>query len=108
MAITPSSVHADRSKACLRQILSRSFLAELRRSVRPVPVVTLCTESRNELSKIYAGRVRVATNSTKSVELAGANNIATNIGILRVAAIWRANANLLCLASSKGDIGAAP
>ena len=58
--------------------------------------------------RVDGSRVRIATNWTKSVELAGANNIGTNIGILRVAAIWRANANLLCLASSKGDIGTAP
>lgn len=58
--------------------------------------------------RVPVSRVRVATNWTKSVELAGANNIGTNIGILRVAAIWRANADLLCLASSKGDIGTAP
>ncbi len=58
--------------------------------------------------RVHVSRVRVATNWTKSVELAGANNIGTNIGILRVAAIWRANADLLCLASSKGDIGTAP
>ena len=58
--------------------------------------------------RVHISRVRIATNWTKSVELAGANDIRTNIGIRRVATIWRANADLLCLASSKGDIGTAP
>jgi hypothetical protein len=39
------------------------------------------------------------------VKPAGADDIGTNIGIRRVAAIWRANTDLPCLARSKGDIG---
>jgi hypothetical protein len=42
------------------------------------------------------------------VKLAGADDVGTNIGIRRVAAIWRVNTDLPCLARSKGDIGTTP
>jgi len=61
-----------------------------------------------ELIGRAADRLRPDHREPKSVELAGADHIGTNIGILRVAAIWRGNTNQLRLPRSKGDISTAP